>query len=94
MLITGWVSTRIGAKRTLLAGLVLIVVFSALAGASSSIGQIFGFRAGWTRERAVHRGQRLLRVAEQSQAAELAQPGRDFDAADEQALAEELSSAT
>lgn len=47
MLITGWVSSRIGAKRTLLAGLALIVVFSALAGASDSIGGIVGFRAGW-----------------------------------------------
>lgn len=47
MLITGWVSSRIGAKRTLLAGLALIVVFAALAGASDSIGGIVGFRAGW-----------------------------------------------
>jgi MFS family permease len=47
MLVTGWVSSRIGPKRTLVAGLVLIVVFSALAGASSSIGEIVGFRAGW-----------------------------------------------
>ncbi|MCT9930744.1 MFS transporter [Planotetraspora sp. A-T 1434] len=47
MLITGWVSSRIGAKRTLLAGLALIVVFSALAGASPGIGEIVGFRAGW-----------------------------------------------
>jgi ACDE family multidrug resistance protein len=47
MLITGWVSSRIGAKRTLLAGLALIVVFSALAGTSDSIGGIVGFRAGW-----------------------------------------------
>ena len=47
MLITGVVSSRIGAKRTLLAGLVLIIVFSALAGASDSIGAIVGFRAGW-----------------------------------------------
>lgn len=47
MLITGWVSSRIGAKRTLVAGLALIVVFSALAGASNSIGEIIGFRAGW-----------------------------------------------
>src|SRR5262252_9777019 len=37
MLVTGWVSSRIGPKRTLVAGLILIVVFSALAGASSSI---------------------------------------------------------
>ena len=47
MLITGVVSSRIGAKRTLLTGLALIVVFSALAGASDSIGAIVGFRAGW-----------------------------------------------
>jgi MFS family permease len=47
MLVTGFVSSRIGAKRTLVVGLVLIVVFSALAGASSSIGGIVGFRAGW-----------------------------------------------
>jgi MFS transporter, ACDE family, multidrug resistance protein len=47
MLVTGWVSSRIGAKRTLVAGLALIVVFSALAGASGSINGIVGFRAGW-----------------------------------------------
>ncbi|HWG23606.1 MFS transporter [Actinospica sp.] len=47
MLVTGWVSSRIGAKYTLIAGLVLIVVFSATAGLSGSIGQIIGFRAGW-----------------------------------------------
>ena len=47
MLITGVVSSRIGAKRTLLAGLVLIIFFSALAGSSNSIGAIVGFRAGW-----------------------------------------------
>jgi ACDE family multidrug resistance protein len=47
MLVTGFVSSRIGAKRTLVAGLVLIVVFSAAAGASGSIAGIVGFRAGW-----------------------------------------------
>jgi MFS family permease len=47
MLITGWVSSRIGAKHTLVAGLVLIVAFSAIAGTSGTIGQIVGFRAGW-----------------------------------------------
>jgi ACDE family multidrug resistance protein len=47
MLITNWVSSRIGAKRTLIAGLVIIVIFSALAGASPSISGIIGFRAGW-----------------------------------------------
>jgi MFS family permease len=47
MLITNWVSSRIGAKRTLIAGLVLIVVFAGLAGASHSVNEIIGFRAGW-----------------------------------------------
>jgi MFS transporter, ACDE family, multidrug resistance protein len=47
MLITGWVSSRIGGKRTLIAGLILIVAGSAAAGASHSIGEIIGFRAGW-----------------------------------------------
>ena len=47
MLITNWVSSRIGAKKTLIAGLALIVVFSAAAGASPSINAIIGFRAGW-----------------------------------------------
>ncbi|MBO2461077.1 MFS transporter [Actinomadura violacea] len=47
MLVTGFVSSRIGAKRTLIAGLALIVVFSALAGTSGSISGIIGFRAGW-----------------------------------------------
>jgi ACDE family multidrug resistance protein len=47
MLVTNWVSSRLGAKRTLVAGLVLIVAFAGLAGASHSIGGIVGFRAGW-----------------------------------------------
>ncbi|MTD17003.1 MFS transporter [Nakamurella sp. YIM 132087] len=47
MLVTGWISSRIGAKPTLITGLVLIVLFAALAGASDSIGGIVGFRAGW-----------------------------------------------
>ncbi|HEY1620028.1 MAG TPA: MFS transporter, partial [Streptosporangiaceae bacterium] len=47
MLVTGWVSSRIGGKRTLVVGLILIVVFSALAGTSHSISEIIGFRAGW-----------------------------------------------
>ncbi len=47
MLVTGWVSSRLGSKRTLLAGLALIVVFSTLAGSSHTIDQIVGFRAGW-----------------------------------------------
>ena len=47
MLVTSAVASRIGPKRTLLAGLALIVLFSALAGASDSIGAIVGLRAGW-----------------------------------------------
>ena len=47
MLITGWVSSRIGSRRTLITGLTLIVVFSTLAGSSHTISQIIGFRAGW-----------------------------------------------
>ncbi|MFG1626837.1 MFS transporter [Kribbella sp. NPDC049227] len=47
MLVVGWFSSRFGAKRTLIIGLTLIVVFAALAGSSGSIGGIVGFRAGW-----------------------------------------------
>ncbi|SDR72260.1 Predicted arabinose efflux permease, MFS family [Nocardioides scoriae] len=47
MLVTGVVSSRIGAKRTLLSGLVLIIIFAALAGASDSVSAIVAFRAGW-----------------------------------------------
>jgi len=47
MLISSVVASRIGAKRTLLLGLVLIIAFSALAGASNSVGAIVGLRAGW-----------------------------------------------
>jgi MFS transporter, ACDE family, multidrug resistance protein len=47
MLVTGVVSSRIGAKRTLMSGLVLIIVFAALAGSSDSVSAVIGFRAGW-----------------------------------------------
>jgi MFS family permease len=47
MLVTSTISSLIGIKRTLIAGLVLIIAFSALAGSSGSIGEIVGFRAGW-----------------------------------------------
>jgi ACDE family multidrug resistance protein len=47
MLVTGVVSSRIGPKRTLLSGLVLIIVFAALAGSSNSVSSVVGFRAGW-----------------------------------------------
>ena len=47
MLVVGAVASRIGAKRTLVIGLLIIVVFAALAGTSDTVGQIVGFRAGW-----------------------------------------------
>ena len=47
MFFTSWLSTRIGTKKTLLIGLAVIVVFAALAGASGSVWEIIGFRAGW-----------------------------------------------
>jgi ACDE family multidrug resistance protein len=47
MIVTGVVSSRLGHKRTLLGGLGLIVLFSALAGSSGTIAEIVGFRAGW-----------------------------------------------
>ncbi len=47
MFFTSFVSSRIGAKTTLLIGLVLIVAFAALAGFSGTVDQIIGFRAGW-----------------------------------------------
>src|ERR1700754_49898 len=37
MLVTGFASSRIGPRKTLLAGLSLVVLFSALAGASGSV---------------------------------------------------------
>ncbi|MFI1616979.1 MFS transporter [Streptomyces lydicus] len=47
MLVTGFVSSRIGGRKTLLAGLALVVVFAALSGMSGSVGELVGFRAGW-----------------------------------------------
>ena len=47
MLVTGWFASRIGPRRTLLAGLSLVVLFAALAGAAGSIGGIAIFRLGW-----------------------------------------------
>jgi ACDE family multidrug resistance protein len=46
-LLAGWVSSRIGTKNTMLLGLALVVVCSAAAGASSSVGTVVAFRAGW-----------------------------------------------
>ncbi|ANS67765.1 integral membrane transport protein [Streptomyces lincolnensis] len=47
MLVTGFVSSRIGGKKTLLLGLALVVVFAGLSGTSTSVGELVGFRAGW-----------------------------------------------
>lgn len=47
MLGTSWLSSRIGAKKTLLIGLGLIVVFAAAAGLSQNVESVIGFRAGW-----------------------------------------------
>ena len=47
MLVTGWVSSRLGAKRTLILGLAIIIIGAGLAGSMDSIGGIVGFRAVW-----------------------------------------------
>jgi MFS family permease len=47
MLVTSWVSSRIGARLTLLIGLSLIVAFALLAALSGSVEGVIGFRAGW-----------------------------------------------
>ncbi|CKI16294.1 MFS transporter [Mycolicibacterium smegmatis] len=47
MLITGVVSSRIGPKRTLLVGLVIIIAGAGLAGMSDSVMEIVGWRALW-----------------------------------------------
>ncbi|MGB4777855.1 MFS transporter [Microbacterium sp.] len=47
MLFTSWISSRIGTKVTLLAGLGLIVVFALLCALSGSVDAVIGFRAGW-----------------------------------------------
>ena len=47
MLVTSWISSRLGPKRTLLIGLALIVAFAAAAALSGSVEEVIGFRAGW-----------------------------------------------
>ncbi|TMV47220.1 MFS transporter [Paenibacillus mesophilus] len=47
MLITGFVSSRLGTKWTLIGGILLIIVFSALAGNAETIGSIVWLRGGW-----------------------------------------------
>ncbi|WLV24368.1 MFS transporter [Aciduricibacillus chroicocephali] len=47
MIITGAVSSRIGIKKTLLSGIVVIALFSALGGASGDVWTLVGLRGGW-----------------------------------------------
>jgi len=47
MLVTSWISSRIGAKATLMIGLGLIILFSLASAMSGSVDAIIGFRAGW-----------------------------------------------
>ncbi|PYI52489.1 MFS transporter [Paenibacillus flagellatus] len=47
MLITGFVSSRLGTKWTLIAGIFLIIVFAGLAGGSDTINAIVWLRGGW-----------------------------------------------
>ena len=46
MLFTGFLSSRIGLKKTLMMGLLIIVLFAGLGGLSN-IGLLIGLRAGW-----------------------------------------------
>lgn len=47
MLVTGVISSRIGIKGTLVFGILLIAVFSALGGFSNGIWTLVGLRGGW-----------------------------------------------
>lgn len=47
MLLTGFVSSRLGGRKTLLLGAFLIVVFAGMAGTSDSVAELVMFRAGW-----------------------------------------------
>jgi MFS family permease len=47
MFFSSWISSRIGAKRTLMIGLALIVVFALAAALSGNVQSVIGFRAGW-----------------------------------------------
>ncbi|WP_091179571.1 MFS transporter [Paramicrobacterium humi] len=47
MFFTSWLSSRLGAKRTLMFGLALIVLFALFAALSNNVEAVIGFRAGW-----------------------------------------------
>lgn len=47
MLFTGFITTKIGIKRTLLLGAVIVALFSTLGGLSNNVWIIVGLRGGW-----------------------------------------------
>ena len=47
MLFTGFITTKIGIKRTLLLGAVIVALFSTLGGLSNNVWTIIGLRGGW-----------------------------------------------
>ncbi len=47
MLVTGFVSSRLGGRGTLLLGAALIAVFAGLSGTATSVGGLVAYRAGW-----------------------------------------------
>ncbi|WP_040165091.1 MFS transporter [Microbacterium gorillae] len=47
MFFTSWVSSRLGAKKTLLIGLAVIVAFALACALSTSVDAVIGFRGGW-----------------------------------------------
>nr|WP_231128546.1 MFS transporter [Cutibacterium avidum] len=47
MFFASWVATRIGRKKTLLAGLITIVTFATACALSGHVNLIIGFRGGW-----------------------------------------------
>lgn len=47
MLVTGLISSRLGMKRTLLVGVVIVALFSGLGGISSGIWELVAYRGGW-----------------------------------------------
>lgn len=47
MLVTSFISSRIGPKRTLMIGLALIVVFALAAALGGNVEEVIAFRAGW-----------------------------------------------
>jgi predicted MFS family arabinose efflux permease len=47
MLVTSFFSSRLGGRATLIIGLAVIIIFSSLAGTSSTVAALSGWRAGW-----------------------------------------------